>query len=90
VVPQHLVLAGRWLEAGVQAMKGTERSVVQAHHTDPLFQEPLVHYHLCEGSVPLLFTDNETNHARIFGTANRSPMARTASTTASSTGRGAR
>ena len=27
----------------------------------------------CEGSVPLLFTENETNFMRIFGTPNRSP-----------------
>jgi len=27
----------------------------------------------CEGSVPLLFTENETNFMRVFGTPNRSP-----------------
>jgi hypothetical protein len=27
----------------------------------------------CEGDVPLLFTENETNHARLFGTPNESP-----------------
>jgi hypothetical protein len=27
----------------------------------------------CEGEVPLLFTENETNHARLFGTQNESP-----------------
>jgi Mannosylglycerate hydrolase MGH1-like glycoside hydrolase domain len=27
----------------------------------------------CEGDVPLLFTENETNHARLFGTQNDSP-----------------
>jgi len=27
----------------------------------------------CEGNVPLLFTENETNHARLFGTKNESP-----------------
>jgi Mannosylglycerate hydrolase MGH1-like glycoside hydrolase domain len=26
----------------------------------------------CEGNVPLLFTENETNHARLFGTQNES------------------
>ncbi len=31
------------------------------------------HYLYCEGDVPLLFTENETNNARIFGTANASP-----------------
>jgi hypothetical protein len=28
----------------------------------------------CEGNVPLLFTENETNNQRIFGTANASPF----------------
>ena len=27
----------------------------------------------CEGDAPLLFTENETNHERIFGTPNRTP-----------------
>ena len=27
----------------------------------------------CEGDVPLLFTENETNNERIFGTPNASP-----------------
>ena len=41
----------------------------QAHHTDPLFQESLPDYYLyCDGDVPLLFTENETNNARLFGT----------------------
>ena len=58
----------------LQPIKGSKHSVVQAHHTDPLFQAMLVDYHLyCEGSVPLLFTENETNHARLFGAANRTP-----------------
>ena len=30
-------------------------------------------YLYCEGDVPLLFTENETNNQRIFGTANASP-----------------
>ncbi|HEX8750030.1 MAG TPA: glucosidase [Nitrospira sp.] len=50
-------------------------TVIHAHHTDPLFLESLDDYYLyCEGPVPLLFTENETNHARLFGTANRSPF----------------
>ena len=32
-----------------------------------------VRYLYCEGDVPLLFTENETNNARIFGTTNASP-----------------
>jgi hypothetical protein len=30
-------------------------------------------YLLCEGDVPLLFTENETNTQRVFGVANRTP-----------------
>ena len=30
-------------------------------------------YFYCEGDVPLLFTENETNNERIFGTLNQSP-----------------
>ena len=30
-------------------------------------------YLYCEGDVPLLFTENETNNERIFGTPNDSP-----------------
>lgn len=32
-----------------------------------------VRYLYCEGDVPLLFTENETNNERIFGTPNASP-----------------
>jgi len=35
-------------------------------------------YLYCEGSVPLLFTDNETNNERIFGTPNVSPYVKDA------------
>ncbi|HVC94999.1 MAG TPA: glucosidase [Pirellulales bacterium] len=31
-------------------------------------------YLYCEGNVPLLFTENETNTQRVFGVANRSPF----------------
>ena len=30
-------------------------------------------YLYCEGDAPLLFTENETNNERIFGTPNASP-----------------
>ena len=67
-----------WPEGGakpvLQAVEGVGHGVIHAHHTDPLFQESLNDYDLyCEGQVPLLFTENETNHARLFGTANQSP-----------------
>lgn len=47
--------------------------MIHAHHTDPLFNESLEDSYLyCQGPVPLLFTENETNQARLFGTENRS------------------
>jgi len=50
-------------------------SIVHAHHTDPFFQESLADYYLyCDGDVPLLFTENETNHARLFAGTNASPF----------------
>ena len=50
------------------------QATVRARHSDPLFQESLGEYHLyCDADVPLLFTENETNNARLFGTDNASP-----------------
>jgi hypothetical protein len=50
------------------------RAVVHAHHTDPLFQESLADYFLYgDADAPLLFTENETNHARLFGRPNATP-----------------
>lgn len=50
-------------------------SVIHAHHTDSIFQEHLENYYLyCEGKVPLLFTENETNQERLFGKPNLSPF----------------
>jgi hypothetical protein len=49
--------------------------VIHAHHTDPLFSESLPDYDLfAEGTPELLFTENETNQARLFGTPNSSPF----------------
>ena len=67
-----------WEENGSKPMltsvQHSNSSVIHAHHTDPLFLESLDDYYLyCEGPVPLLFTDNETNQARLFGKANGSP-----------------
>jgi hypothetical protein len=50
----------------VSGQKGTH--VVAASHAD-LGQR----YLYCEGDAELLFTENETNNERIFGTANQSP-----------------
>jgi Glycosyl hydrolase family 63 C-terminal domain/Mannosylglycerate hydrolase MGH1-like glycoside hydrolase domain len=58
----------------LKSVKGSKCSVIRAHHSDPLFQESLADYYLyCEGTVPLLFTENDTNTQRIFGVPNRSP-----------------
>ncbi len=58
----------------LQSVSTTKDSVIQASHTNPSFQKPLGEYYLyCEGNVPLLFTENETNHARLFGMSNASP-----------------
>jgi hypothetical protein len=54
-------------------------AVAHAHHNDALFQESLADYFLvCDADVPLLFTENETNNARLFGSENRSPYVKDA------------
>ena len=45
-----------------------DTSVIAASHPDLG-----VRYLYCEGSVPLLFTENETNQERVFGQANHTP-----------------
>jgi hypothetical protein len=72
-----------WSSAGSKPMlKGQKKdgfSVISAHHTDPLFQESLPDYSLyCDGDVPLLFTENESNNVRLFGTQNASPYVKDA------------
>jgi hypothetical protein len=67
-----------WADGGskpiLQKVENTKNSVVCVHHTDELFQEFLKDYHLyCDSSVPLLFTENETNNARLFAAPNPSP-----------------
>ena len=58
----------------LKKVSGAGANVVATHHTDPLFQDSLSDYYLyCEGDVPLLFTENESNHARLFGGTNASP-----------------
>jgi len=61
------------LEALPGAGAGAAAGVIHAHHTDTLFQEGLADYYLyVEGNAPLLFTENETNNARVFGKENAS------------------
>ena len=48
-------------------------SVISAHLTEPVSHESFPDYKLyCEGETPLLFTENETNNARLFGGHNAS------------------
>ena len=67
-----------WADGGskpvLQQAAHAEASVIAAQHTDPLFQESLADCFLyCEGNAALLFTENETNNERVFGTPNASP-----------------
>ena len=58
----------------LRSLKTAGHRVIHAHHSDPLFQESVPDYTLtCEGRPVLLFTENETNTERIFGTPNQSP-----------------
>ncbi len=68
-----------WADGGskpvLQKAGKSAGSIVHAHHPDPLFQKYLEDYYFyCEGDVPLLFTENETNHARLFAGTNASPF----------------
>src|SRR5690349_4146918 len=68
-----------WMGGGSKpVLKGfthAAASAISAHHTDPLFRESLGDYDLlCDGLVPLLFTENETNNERCFGGVNASPF----------------
>jgi hypothetical protein len=48
-------------------------SVITAHHSEPVSHENFPDYKLyCEGEPALLFTENETNNARLFGGQNAS------------------
>jgi hypothetical protein len=54
-------------------------NVIHAHHTDPLFRESLDDCYLyCEADAELLFTENESNNARLFGGENASPYVKDA------------
>ena len=64
-----------WADGGSRPLLEQAGSgIIHARHTDPLFREFLADYYLyCEGDVPLLFTENDTNHARLFAGTNSSP-----------------
>ncbi|HEY4745660.1 MAG TPA: glucosidase [Desulfuromonadaceae bacterium] len=58
----------------LKRIDGPGCSAIFAVHTDDLFREGLQDKFLyCDGDVPLLFTENETNNQRIFGTVNTTP-----------------
>ena len=59
--------------------KGDGFGVISAHLTDPLFLKSMGDYLLyCEGDAPLLFTENESNNKRLFGSENASPYVKDA------------
>jgi hypothetical protein len=81
--PLHLLptlwFRNTWTQQGggskpvLERVASTGPATVRARHTDPLFLESLDEYYLHgEGDVPLLFTENETNNARLFGGTNAS------------------
>ena len=50
-------------------------SVIATHHAASTGQDALPDYYLyCEGTPPLLFTENETNTQRLFGQPNAYPV----------------
>lgn len=66
-----------WSDGGakpvLQKIEGTGNSVVKAYLTDTLLNNYLSEYYLyCDGTVPLLFTENETNQQRLFDLPNTS------------------
>jgi hypothetical protein len=72
-----------WVESGSKPqLKGEKHdgfSTITTKLTDPIFQESLSDYCLyCDGDAPLLFTENESNNAKLFGTDNASPYVKDA------------
>jgi len=67
-----------WPDGGtrpeLRGEKEDGHAVITARHTDPLFLESLPHCTLrCEGAPELLFTENDTNTQRLYGTPNERP-----------------
>ncbi|BAU05045.1 MGH1-like glycoside hydrolase domain-containing protein [Fischerella sp. NIES-3754] len=67
-----------WADGGAKPVltkvEGTANSVVHAHITDTLLNQHISDYYFyCDGIPALLFTENETNNQRLFGTPNASP-----------------
>jgi hypothetical protein len=72
--PLH-ILPTLWLRNAWSWQGGTAKPSLQIQGNTIKAVEPVLgeRYLYCEGDVPLLFTENETNTQRIFGVANRSP-----------------
>ncbi len=63
--------AGGGTKPVLKKVEGAGCAVISAGYGDELLRElPEDYYLYCEGDFPLLFTENETNNERIFGTAN--------------------
>ncbi len=68
-----------WEDSGskpiMTKVEGLGRSAVHAHITNPILDVYIKDYYFyCDGVLPLLFTENETNNQRLFGTTNDSPF----------------
>ncbi len=58
----------------LRSVKRARRRTILAHHGNPLVQGSMQGHTLqCDGKPALLFTENETNTERIFGTPNAGP-----------------
>ncbi len=70
MVSQHLVVVSRFTQTVPEAdlLPGKGSQAVAASHAD--LGERYLYF---EGDIPLLFTENETNNERLFGTVNPSP-----------------
>ncbi|MGC8490985.1 MAG: MGH1-like glycoside hydrolase domain-containing protein [Syntrophobacteraceae bacterium] len=72
-----------WPDGGskpiLKKLSDADKEAIRAHHTDPLFQESLSDYILyCDGKPAFLFTENESNNERLFGTPNATPYVKDA------------
>ena len=68
-----------WMGGGLRpeltGAEGKGCRTVRASHDDPRFRDSVDGFTLfSEGSAPLLFTENESNHARLFGGTNATPF----------------
>jgi hypothetical protein len=69
VVSQHLDMVAGTPKPSLKQVSGQKGAQAIAVSQADLGER----YLYCEGDVPLLFTENETNNERIFGTPNNSP-----------------